>query len=91
ISVSLAVLISVIAGAISYRRFMGNVKAAEEYVSKALESRIPEAEIRQKLIDSGWEPEIVESMIKMELKIAEEKQLNADAEQGEKEGEGKGI
>jgi parallel beta-helix repeat protein len=81
IGVGAAVLISLTAGAISYSRFMANVKALEDYVSKALESRMSEMEIRQKLIDLGWEPEVVDSIIKMEIQIQEKKLQEANAVQ----------
>ncbi|MBD3314090.1 hypothetical protein GF345_06620, partial [Candidatus Woesearchaeota archaeon] len=63
---SLIILIS--AGSISYFRFMGNVSKAEDYIRSGLVKGISRTMIRRKLIDAGWEPQIVDSLIDMESK-----------------------
>ncbi|MBU0536047.1 MAG: hypothetical protein KKE20_03715 [Nanoarchaeota archaeon] len=74
-AISIIILITLIsAGAASYIRFMGNVSKAEDYVQDALERGFTISKIRRKLIEAGWEPQVVDSILKIEYKDISGKQ-----------------
>ncbi len=83
---ALAVVFLLGAGAVSYSRFIGNVKRAEDYVENAFEKGVSKTKVRRKLIDAGWEPQVVDSILKMEsramMKRELEKKINEALEEG---------
>ncbi|HLC98454.1 MAG TPA: hypothetical protein VJC00_00410, partial [Candidatus Nanoarchaeia archaeon] len=85
-AVAMAIMISLVLGALSYSNFIGNVSKAENYVRDALVRGVPKATIKRKMTEAGWEDQVVDSILKMESQIMTRKDLERKITEAVKEG-----